>query len=224
MPQNLGNNDLIVYKDCSVAFGVCVGMYFWIIEPRISYMFWKIAIPVPICYTYIHLEKSIPRRFFLKPTVCKYPTTVNNSEIYISSVWDSQDIFSQDMWLPWIKILRHSLLCPWLWSNISGISRANINLVYPSIVSRAKILFPSLIIQTSHPTKNQKYFPSLIIQTLPEFSKIHTPGKTIILISNIDPFGYSYTALLLYRPWEIFSIVASLKPRRKYRILTSADQ
>ena len=30
----------------------------------------------------IHLAKWIPRRF-LKPAVCKYPTTVNNSEIYI---------------------------------------------------------------------------------------------------------------------------------------------
>ena len=46
----------------------------------------------------------------------------------------------------------------------------------------AKIWVPSLIIQTSHPTKNQKYFPSLIIQTPPEFSKIHTPRKD----DNID--------------------------------------
>ena len=38
----------------------------------------------------IHLAKLIPQRF-LKPAVCKYPTTVNNSEIYIllpkSSPW-----------------------------------------------------------------------------------------------------------------------------------------
>ena len=38
---------------------------------------------------------------------------------------------------------------------------------------------PSLIIQHV-PAKNQTCFPSLIIQTPPEFSKIHTPGKTII--------------------------------------------
>ena len=37
---------------------------------------------------------------------------------------------------------------------------------------------------------------SLIIQTPPELSKIQPPGKTI-LISNIDPVEYSYTALLL---------------------------
>ena len=30
----------------------------------------------------LHLAKLIPQRF-LKPTVCRYPTTVNNSEIYI---------------------------------------------------------------------------------------------------------------------------------------------
>ena len=31
---------------------------------------------------HIHLAKLIPKQF-LKPAVCKYPTTVNNSEIYI---------------------------------------------------------------------------------------------------------------------------------------------
>ena len=31
---------------------------------------------------HVHLAKLIPQRF-LKPAVCKYPTTVNNSEIYI---------------------------------------------------------------------------------------------------------------------------------------------
>ena len=46
----------------------------------------------------------------------------------------------------------------------------------------------------------------------------------IILISNIDLVEYSYTALLLYRPLEIFSTVASLKPRPEYWILTTADQ
>ena len=38
----------------------------------------------------------------------------------------------------------------------------------------------------------------------------------IILISNIDLVEYSYTALLLHRPLEIFSTVASLKPRPEY--------
>ena len=46
----------------------------------------------------------------------------------------------------------------------------------------------------------------------------------IILISNIDLVEYSYTALLLYRPLEILSTVASLKPRPEYWILTTADQ
>ena len=30
----------------------------------------------------LHLTQKVPRRF-LKPAVCKYPTTVNNSKIYI---------------------------------------------------------------------------------------------------------------------------------------------
>ena len=46
----------------------------------------------------------------------------------------------------------------------------------------------------------------------------------IILISNIDLVEYRYTALLVYRPLEIFSIVASLTPRPEYWILTTADQ
>ena len=46
----------------------------------------------------------------------------------------------------------------------------------------------------------------------------------IILISNIDLVEYRYTALLVYRPLEIFSTVASLKPRPEYWILTTADQ
>ena len=46
----------------------------------------------------------------------------------------------------------------------------------------------------------------------------------IILISNIDLVEYRYTALLVYLPLEIFSTVASLKPRPEYWILTTADQ
>ena len=45
----------------------------------------------------LHLAKLIPQRF-LKPAVCKYPTTVNNSEIYIL--------------LP--------KPCPWMWHLICG--------------------------------------------------------------------------------------------------------
>ena len=35
-----------------------------------------------VLFKYIHFAHLIPRRF-LKPTVCKYPTTVNNCEKYI---------------------------------------------------------------------------------------------------------------------------------------------
>ena len=45
----------------------------------------------------IHLAKLIPQRF-LKPAVCKYPTTVNNFEIYIL--------------LP--------KPCPWMWHLMCG--------------------------------------------------------------------------------------------------------
>ena len=48
-------------------------------------------------YIHIHLAKLIPMRF-LKPAVCKYPTTVNNSEIYIL--------------LP--------KPCPWMWHLMCG--------------------------------------------------------------------------------------------------------
>ena len=52
--------------------------------------------PYKLCYD-VHLAKLIPRRF-LKPAMCKYPTTMNNSEIYIL--------------LP--------KPCPWMWHLLCG--------------------------------------------------------------------------------------------------------
>ena len=84
---------------------------------------------------------------------------------------------------------------------------------------------------TSHPSRDLTSrcceFATQLKQfaTIDEIAARLTQFATMIIsISNIDLVEYSYTALLLYRPLEIFSTVASLKPRPEYWILTTADQ
>ena len=84
---------------------------------------------------------------------------------------------------------------------------------------------------TSHPSRDLTSRCCEFATQLKQFATIDEIRSTIdairdmiILISNIDLVEYRYTALLVYRPLEIFSTVASLKPRPEYWILTTADQ
>ena len=67
---------------CVGVCGVCWGVGVCVVCVCVCTFFISYEIFLPRWFVEVHLAQLIPRRF-LKPAVCKYPTSVNNSEIYI---------------------------------------------------------------------------------------------------------------------------------------------
>ena len=82
---------------------------------------------------------------------------------------------------------------------------------------------------TSHPSRDLTSRYCDFATQLKQFATIDEIRSAIDAIRDNDNIDFKYwpdryTALLVYHPLEIFSTVASLKPRPEYWILTTADQ